>query len=52
MIVVTSTFTWLFHHSRESGNPGLRADRDALDPRFRGGDDKALKLAASSWVRC
>ncbi len=34
--------------SRESGNPGAACSRQvALEPRFRGGDDKLLKLAYS-----
>src|ERR1700682_4464715 len=49
-----------FRHSRESGNPGAARVRpvapcscqgQALGPRFRGGDDTLLRLAATSRVR-
>ena len=39
-------------HSRESGNPGRQARPAALDPRFRGDDDRKMVLPFVSVPPC
>ena len=44
--------SFLFRHSRESGNPGNREESMALDPRFRGDDGERAKPYPSPKLGC